>query len=41
MTEEDYRLLKESGMFWELYPELTGEWELDREWFERNRSEHE
>lgn len=27
----------QSGMFWELYPELTGSWELDAiEWGRRN-----
>jgi hypothetical protein len=32
-TEELYRSLKASGVFWEFFPELTGEWELDRDVF--------
>lgn len=32
MKEEYFRLLK-SGMFWEFYPQLSGEWEKDKkEW---------
>lgn len=30
MTEESYKLLKASGFLWELYPELTGNWEKDK-----------
>ncbi len=40
MTQEErakdayFKLLK-SGMFWELYPELTGDYEEDKDfWFE-------
>ncbi len=29
-TKEDYDKLLSSGMFWEFYPELTGEWEKDK-----------
>jgi hypothetical protein len=28
-TESDYYLFKQSGMFFELFPELTGDWEAD------------
>ena len=28
-TKENYLLLLKSGMFFELYPELTGDWEKD------------
>jgi phenylalanyl-tRNA synthetase beta subunit len=28
--KEDYTKLLESGMFWELHPELTGNWEVDK-----------
>lgn len=31
----DYFKLLGSGMFWEIYPELTGEWEKDKEEFNR------
>ena len=30
-TEENYNLLKNSGMFWEFHPELSGEWVKDKE----------
>ena len=30
-TETHYRLLLASGMFWEIYPELTGDWDKDKE----------
>ena len=29
----EHRKLKESGMFWEFYPELSGEWEKDKDSF--------
>lgn len=29
-TEENYNKLLKSGMFWEFYPELSGEWEKDK-----------
>jgi hypothetical protein len=30
-TKENYLKLLHSGMFWEFYPELTGDWEKDKE----------
>lgn len=30
-TEENYDLLLNSGMFWEFHPELSGDWEKDKE----------
>jgi hypothetical protein len=35
-SEKDYFKLLRSGMFWEIYPELTGEWEKDKEEFIKN-----
>jgi hypothetical protein len=29
-TKENYDRLLVSGMFWEFYPELTGNWEADK-----------
>lgn len=29
-TEEDFNKLKETGLFYELYPELSGTWEEDK-----------
>lgn len=30
-----YKKLLNSGMFWELYPELSGEWDKDKDyWYE-------
>ena len=29
-TYENYILLLNSGMFWEFHPELTGNWEIDK-----------
>jgi hypothetical protein len=29
-TKKDYDSLLSSGMFYEFYPELTGEWETDK-----------
>ena len=29
-NEKQYKLLLKSGMFWEIYPELTGDWEIDK-----------
>ena len=29
-TKESYNKLLASGMFWEFYPELTGNWEIDK-----------
>ena len=29
-TKENYHKLLASGMFWEFYPELTGNWEVDK-----------
>lgn len=29
-TEENYNKLLNSGMFWEFYPELTGQWNIDK-----------
>ncbi len=28
--KQRHQLLKESGMFWEIYPALTGDWEKDK-----------
>ena len=34
-AKEAYDKLKNSGMFWELYPQLTGDYEEDKDfWFE-------
>ncbi len=33
--EKDYFKLLQTGMFWEFYPELTGDWEKDKEEFNR------
>jgi hypothetical protein len=30
-TKERYDSLLKSGMFWEFHPELTGDWEKDKE----------
>ena len=30
-TKEHYDLLLKSGMFWEIYPELSGDWEKDKQ----------
>ena len=27
----EYEMLKESGMFWVFYPDLTGQWSIDEE----------
>lgn len=33
--KESYTKLLNSGMFWEIYPNLTGEWEQDKDfWLE-------
>lgn len=29
-TKEDYQKTIDSGMFWEFFPELTGNWDIDR-----------
>jgi hypothetical protein len=34
MIERHQKLLK-SGMFWEFYPQLSGEWEKDKKEFTR------
>lgn len=31
--EPEHKKLKESGMFWEFYPELSGDWEKDKDSF--------
>ena len=28
--KQEYESLLKSGMFWEFYPELTGEWDKDK-----------
>jgi len=34
-AQEEYKSLLNSGMFWEFYPELTGEWGKDKkQWAE-------
>jgi len=30
-TRSEYELLKASGMFWELYPEATGTFKVDKQ----------
>jgi len=30
MEDKEYKELLKSGMFWEFYPELTGDWEKDK-----------
>jgi hypothetical protein len=39
IIKTEYEALKKSGMFWEFFPELSGEWEVDRtpftEFYER------
>lgn len=33
--KDSYDRLLKSGMFWEFYPQLTGEWEEDKDfWYE-------
>lgn len=32
-SKEKYVKLLDSGMFWEIYPELTGNWEKDKDEF--------
>lgn len=35
-AQKEYDKLKESGMFWELFPHLTGDWEKDKhEWYKQ------
>lgn len=29
-TKKKYNKLKSTGMFWEFYPELTGNWKKDK-----------
>lgn len=36
--EKDYFKLLKSGMFWEMYPELTGDWDLDKKEFNRKET---
>ena len=31
--KDEYDLLLKSGMFWEFYPDLTGDWEKDKSKF--------
>jgi hypothetical protein len=38
-TKEQYELLLHSGMFWELYPEATGDYEKDKELSRNNEFE--
>lgn len=33
--KEEHALLVKSGMFWEFYPELTGDWEQDKNHFKK------
>jgi hypothetical protein len=34
-VKDSYTKLLKSGMFWELYPQLTGVWEEDKDfWYE-------
>ena len=35
-TKEEYLLLLNSGMFWELYPEATGIYEADKDMSNNN-----
>jgi hypothetical protein len=37
-SEKDYFKLLSSGMFWEIYPQLTGEWEKDKDEFIKNEN---
>jgi hypothetical protein len=30
-TKESYQMGVKSGMFWEYFPELSGDWEKDKE----------
>ena len=30
-TEDNYKKLLASGMFWEFHPELTGDWNVDKD----------
>lgn len=30
VIKNEYEQLKQSGLFWEFFPELSGEWEVDR-----------
>ena len=38
MEKEDYDKVLTSGMFWVWYPELTGEWEKDKEFWENQNN---
>lgn len=35
VLRQNYEKLLSSGMFWEFYPELSGEWKKDREVWEK------
>lgn len=37
-TKENYDILLKSGMFWEFHPELSGEWEKDKEIIHHGKS---
>lgn len=37
-TKEDYFSLLKSGMFYEFYPELSGNWEEDKELILKNNN---
>jgi len=35
-SEKDYFNLLKSGMFWEIYPQLTGDWDKDKDEYIKN-----
>jgi len=37
-TEGNYKKLLNSGMFWEMHPELTGEWKKDKEVINKSKT---
>lgn len=40
VAPEEYKKLLASGMFWELFPQLTGTWRLDRYDWDKLKGEH-
>jgi hypothetical protein len=40
MYKAEYQSLLKSGMFWEFFPELTGEWEKDKAAFIKELKKH-
>lgn len=38
--KSDYELLLISGYFWEIYPEGTGEWDIDKDFLNKWDEDH-